>query len=84
MSDKKSRTHTQTPPTRAVVSSPRPGLRLIKTTPEDIVAQITAGGMDSTDKKSASTAKARSNPLVKQLASLADALDAEVAMILKM
>ena len=61
---------------------PRPGLRLIKTAPEDIINQITAGGIEA--KRAATLAKAKANPLVKQLSGLADALDAEVAMILKM
>ena len=68
-----------------ISSISRPGLRLIKTSREDILTQITAGGITDADAKKVQTlAKAKANPLVKQLSSLADALDAEVAMILKM
>jgi hypothetical protein len=81
----KPKSHPQLAGRAGISSTSRPGLRLIKTAPEDILTQITAGGISNAEEKKVQTlAKAKANPLVKQLSSLADALDAEVAMILKM
>lgn len=70
----------------ATMVKPRAGLRLIKTAPSDIIAEITSGGLSNSEalRKAQVAAKAKNNPLVRQLSNLADALDAEVAMILKM
>lgn len=59
----------------------RHGLRLIKSAPSEVIDEITAGGVDP---KTRAAAFAKTNPLVRQLSGLADAIDAEVAFILKM
>lgn len=66
----------------------RHGLRLIKTIEKehDILAAITGNPAEiaAARKSAASIAKAKENPLVRQLHGLADALDAEIAMIMGM
>lgn len=68
-------------PREGASAGTRPGLRLIKSAPEEIIADITAGGIDA---RAEAIARAKAHPLVKQLTCLADALEAEVAMIMKM
>ncbi len=72
----------------AATSVARHGLRLVKSAPKDneILAEITGTPSEvAAERKTAEiAAKAKDNPLVKQLTSLADAIDAEIAMIMKM
>ena len=88
MSDQKTKITTPTHSAGATAGVARHGLRLVKSTPKDtdILAEITGTPAEiaAARKSAAVMAKAKDNSLVKQLNGLADAIDAEIAMILKM